>query len=50
MRCYVRQGQRAAALHQYQVCRAILHREFDTAPEPATVALYNQVRHDPENI
>jgi DNA-binding SARP family transcriptional activator len=50
MRCYVRRGERAAALHQYQVCADVLRVEFDTAPEPATVALYNQIRRDPDQM
>ena len=34
MRCYVRRGERAAALRHYQVCAHILRAEFDAAPEP----------------
>lgn len=47
MRCYVRLGQRAQALHQYRICRDALAREFDAPPEPATEALYELVRFDP---
>lgn len=50
MCCYVRQGERAQALRQYRFCADILRAEFDTAPEPATVALYDQVRLDPGGI
>ena len=50
MRCYVRRGERAAALHQYQVCADLLRAEFDAAPEPATVALFEQIRVQPERI
>ena len=50
MRCYVRVGQRAQALRQYQLCKAILLDEFDAEPEPATTALYQQVRLDPGAI
>jgi DNA-binding SARP family transcriptional activator len=50
MRCHVRRGERSQALRQYQLCEAILRAEFDVAPEPATVALFNQVRLAPENI
>jgi DNA-binding SARP family transcriptional activator len=50
MRCFVRRGERAAALHQYQVCADLLRAEFDTAPEPVTVALYEQIRVAPEHI
>jgi DNA-binding SARP family transcriptional activator len=50
MRCYVRQGQRAQALRQYRLCANILRAEFDTAPEPATTALYDQIRLDPGSV
>ena len=50
MRCYVRRGERAAALHQYQVCADVLRVEFDIAPEAATVALYDQIRLDPDHM
>lgn len=48
MRCYVRRGERAAALHQFQVCVALLRDEFDAPPEPATVALFDQIRLQPD--
>lgn len=50
MRCYVRVGQRAQALRQYQLCSKILQNEFDAEPEPATTALYHQVRLDPGSV
>lgn len=50
MRCYVRQGERAAALRQYQLCREILQHEFDAEPEPATSMLFEQVRLAPGTI
>jgi len=50
MRCYVRRGERAAALHHYQICVNLLRAEFDAAPEPATAALYNQIRLDPDQV
>jgi DNA-binding SARP family transcriptional activator len=50
MRCYVRAGQRAQALRQYQLCRDILLSEFDAEPEPATLALYQQVRLNPDAV
>ena len=40
MRLYERQGRRAAALRQYQVCVAVLQRELGVEPEPATKKLY----------
>lgn len=50
MRCHVRRGERAQALRQYQLCEAMLHAEFRAKPEPATVALFEQVRLDPGSI
>ena len=44
MRCYVQRGERAAALRHYHVCAHILRAEFDAAPEPATTALFDQIR------
>ena len=44
MRCYVRRGERAQALRQFQLCVRLLRTEFDAAPEPATVALFDQIR------
>lgn len=46
MRCHVKQGARSLALRQYQVCRDILHAEFDSSPEPATQALFEHIRCD----
>jgi len=50
MRCYVRCGERAAALRHYQVCVSILRAEFDAAPELATTALFDQIRLRPSGI
>lgn len=50
MRCYVRRGERAQALRQYRLCERILRAEFDARPEPATVALFDLVRHDPGSV
>ncbi len=50
MRCHVRCGERAAALRHYQVCEDILRSEFGAAPEPATTALFEQIRCEPESI
>jgi DNA-binding SARP family transcriptional activator len=50
MRCYVRQGERAQALRQYRLCEDVLRTEFEAVPEPATEALYEQVRLDPAGI
>jgi len=43
MRLYARQGRRAAALKQYQICFATLRRELGTDPEPETKQLYQDV-------
>jgi DNA-binding SARP family transcriptional activator len=50
MRCYVKRGERAAALHHYQLCADLLQVEFDVSPEPATVALFDQIRSAPEDV
>jgi DNA-binding SARP family transcriptional activator len=50
MRCCVRSGERAQALRQYRLCVDILRSEFDALPEPATVALFDQVRRDPGSV
>jgi DNA-binding SARP family transcriptional activator len=47
MRCYTRRGERAQALRQYRLCSQILASEFQAAPEPETLALYELVRLDP---
>ncbi len=43
MDLYARRGSHAEALRQYQVCRDILRRELDIAPEPATEQLYREI-------
>ncbi|MGH7392260.1 MAG: ATP-binding protein, partial [Candidatus Rokuibacteriota bacterium] len=43
MRLYVRQGRRAAALRQYQVCVGILRRELGVDPEQETRELYQGI-------
>lgn len=50
MRCHVRQGERAQALHQFRVCEEILHRAFNTTPEPETAALFELVRGNPGSV
>ena len=50
MRCHVRRGERAQALHHYGVCVDILRAAYATTPEPATVALFEQVRRDPGSV
>jgi DNA-binding SARP family transcriptional activator len=50
MRCYVRLGERAQALHQYRLCESILRNEFDVAPESASWELYDQIRRHPESV
>jgi DNA-binding SARP family transcriptional activator len=47
MRLYARQGRRAAALRQYQICRAALKRELGLDPEPATRQLYQELLQSP---
>jgi DNA-binding SARP family transcriptional activator len=43
MRLYLRQGRRAAALRQYQVCVDVLQRELGVEPEAATREMYQQL-------
>ncbi len=43
MRLYTRQGRRAAALRQYQVCVGALQRELGTEPEAETKRLYQEI-------
>jgi DNA-binding SARP family transcriptional activator len=50
MRCYVRLGQRAQAFRHYRLCCQALAAEFAAQPEPATVALYEQIRLDPASV
>jgi DNA-binding SARP family transcriptional activator len=50
MRCYMRLGARAQALRQYQFCNQILASEFGAKPEPATEALFEQIRLTPEAL
>ena len=50
MCCYVKRGERAAALRHYQTCVEILRTEIDIEPEPATKALLELIRRHPELI
>ncbi|HEY8266058.1 MAG TPA: BTAD domain-containing putative transcriptional regulator [Steroidobacteraceae bacterium] len=43
MGCYARSGRYTEALRQYQLCRTVLRRELDLAPDPATEALYREL-------
>ena len=44
MRILYAQGQRNAALLQYEACRQIIQNELGIDPEPATTDLYQQIR------
>jgi DNA-binding SARP family transcriptional activator len=44
MSALARDGQRGAALAQYDACRKILAREFNTAPSEETTKLYEKIR------
>lgn len=44
MRLLARNGQRGAALAQFESCRQILDEELGVEPEPETVALYEGIR------
>jgi DNA-binding SARP family transcriptional activator len=43
MELHARRHEHTEALHQYKLCRDILRRELDVAPEPATEALYREL-------
>ena len=43
MECFVRFGQRARALHQYQLCEVALSQEYGMTPSPETRALYMSI-------
>jgi DNA-binding SARP family transcriptional activator len=48
MRCLTRQGQPHLALRQFQACADALDRDLGVDPDPATVALAEQIRrHQP---
>ena len=44
MRLLAEEGQRSAALVQYETCRRVLAAELGVEPAPETVALYDQIR------
>jgi DNA-binding SARP family transcriptional activator len=50
MRCYMHLGRRAQAFRQYHICCQALASEFDAKPEPATQALFEQIRLDPASV
>ena len=50
MQLYVRQGRRAAALKQYQLCVDGLQRELGTEPEMETKALYHELLRRPVEL
>ena len=43
MRCHARRGGRAAALHLYQQCAAVLKKELGVQPSAATRATYREI-------
>jgi DNA-binding SARP family transcriptional activator len=43
MRCFLAQGQRHLAVHQYQACVQTLKEELDLAPSAEMVALYHDI-------
>jgi predicted ATPase/DNA-binding SARP family transcriptional activator len=47
IRCYADQGQRAAALAQFDACRHALRRELDVEPDAATRELIDSIRSAP---
>ncbi len=49
MQLYVLKGDRAAAVHAYQECAALLQRELGVAPSPATRQVYESIVRNGEN-
>ncbi|NJO07651.1 MAG: hypothetical protein HC876_20220, partial [Chloroflexaceae bacterium] len=45
MQTFAAIGDRTAALQQYEMCCSLLQQELGLQPEPATTALYEQIRH-----
>lgn len=43
MRCHARRGERAAALHLYQQCAAVLHKELGVQPGAPLRLLYREI-------
>ena len=50
MELYCKQGRHAAALHQYRVCAELLAKELGVEPEPATKALYREIREQRNRV
>jgi DNA-binding SARP family transcriptional activator len=50
MRCHVRLDARSQALYHYRTVRSILRAECDVEPEPATTALFEQIRLAPHSV
>jgi DNA-binding SARP family transcriptional activator len=50
MRCHVRLGERSQALYHYRTVQTILRSECDAEPEPATTALFEQIRLNPNSV
>jgi DNA-binding SARP family transcriptional activator len=50
MRCHVRLGERSQAVYHYRTVQAILRSECDAEPEPATTALFEQIRLKPHAV
>ena len=47
MRLYQEMGARGLAIRQYELCRAVLWREFNQAPDWETAALYEDLLREP---
>jgi DNA-binding SARP family transcriptional activator len=47
MRCHMRLGERSQAMRHYQTAKAILRAELEADPEPATTALFEEIRLNP---
>jgi DNA-binding SARP family transcriptional activator len=47
--CHMALGDRAAALHQYEICRQVLHDDLGVEPLAETSALYRWIKGQPEH-
>jgi DNA-binding SARP family transcriptional activator len=44
MTLLVKNGERGASIHQYEICRSILSSEFGIAPSSETTRLFHKIR------
>ncbi len=47
---YMRNGQRSAALHQYELCRTVLENEVGVEPDPRTTDLWQRIKNEESDL